>query len=74
MASSQHGGQIEVHLDSTDGKTIAKVEVPITGGWEDWTTVSVPVTETIIGKHDIYLVFKGRMCTKLFNFDDWQFK
>ena len=74
VASSQHGGQIEVHLDSTDGKTIAKVEVPITGGWEDWTTVSGPVTETIIGKHDIYLVFKGRMCTKLFNFDYWQFK
>lgn len=74
VASGGKGGTIEVKLDSAPwGKTIARVEVPATGGWEAWQTVTTAVRGAT-GKHDVYFIFKGDDGTPLFNFDSWQFE
>ena len=74
VASGLRGGQVEVHLDSLKGELLARLEVPGTGGWEKWQTLSTPIESQMVnGKcHDLYLVFTGRKGPKLFNFDWWQ--
>ena len=74
VASGLRGGQIEVRLDSLQGKLLARLEVPGTGGWENWQTLTAEAEETESdGRcHDLYLVFTGRKGPKLFNIDWWE--
>ena len=72
VASGLRGGQIEVRIDSLKGKLLCKLEVPATGGWEKWQTLTADFTELVKGRHDLYLVFTGRKGPKLFNFDWWE--
>lgn len=51
-------GAVEYRLDSPTGPLFARVDVSGTGGWQDWTTATVP-TEPVTGVHDVYLVFTG---------------
>jgi len=74
VASALRGGTIEVHTDSVAGELVARLEVPATGGWENWKVLETKVLSTVSGVHDIYFVFKGRKGPKLFNFDWWEFK
>lgn len=74
VASALRGGAIEVRMDSADGLLVAELNVPGTGGWENWQYLETPALMEVPGVHDIYLVFKGRKGPKLFNFDYWQFK
>ena len=74
VASGLRGGQIEVRVDSIKGKLACKLEVPATGGWEKWQTLTADFTELVKGRHDLYLVFKGRKGPKLFNFDWWEMR
>lgn len=74
VASALRGGTIEVHTDSVGGQLIATLPVPGTGGWEEWTDVTAPVTTPMTGVRDIYFVFTGRKGPKLFNFDYWEFE
>ncbi len=57
-ASAGSGGTLEFHLDSVTGALIGTTTVPVTGGWQTWTTVSAPIAGAT-GVHDLYLVFKG---------------
>ena len=57
-ASAGNGGTLEFHLDSISGTLIGTATIPVTGGWQTWTTVSAPITGAT-GVHDLYLVFKG---------------
>ena len=57
-ASAGSGGTLEFHLDSVTGGLVGMATIPITGGWQTWTTVSAPISGTS-GLHDLYLVFKG---------------
>jgi glucosylceramidase len=57
-ASNGTGGTVEFHLDSTTGTLVGTATLPVTGGWQTWTTVTAPVTGAS-GTHDLYLVFKG---------------
>ncbi|SHM59221.1 carbohydrate-binding protein [Ruminococcus flavefaciens] len=70
VASNGSGGNIEVRLDSADGKLIGKAEVSSTGGWQDWTTTTCNI-EAVSGKHDVYLVFTGGE-SYLFNLNWWK--
>jgi hypothetical protein len=70
VASNGSGGNIEVRLDSADGKLIGKAEVGSTGGWQDWTTKTCTIEPTS-GKHDVYLVFTGGE-SYLFNINWWK--
>jgi arabinoxylan arabinofuranohydrolase len=70
-ASAGPGGQIELHLDATDGPTVGTCEVAPTGDWQSWSDVECDV-EGVEGLHDLFLVFKGGSGS-LFNLDFWQF-
>ena len=88
VASGLRGGQIEIHLDSIGGRLLGTLNVPGTGGWEQWQTLNLDLDfstitdlnspkRTIDGvtlpkTADLYLVFKGRKGPKLFNFDWWE--
>ncbi len=72
-ASALRGGTLEVHLDSIRGEKIAEVAVRGTGGWERWMTFETKDISPVKGKHDVFLVFKGRKGVKLFNLDWWEF-
>jgi len=90
VASGLRGGQIELRLDSLGGRLLGTLNVPATGGWEKWQTVTIDLDystikdidapkRTISGlalpaTTDLYLVFKGRKGPKLFNFDWWELK
>ena len=90
VASGLRGGRIEIHLDSIGGRCLGTLNVPATGGWEKWQTITTDLdystitdidapTRTISGLKlpetaDVYLVFKGRKGPKLFNFDWWEMR
>ena len=90
VASGLRGGQIEVRLDSVGGRLLGTLDVPATGGWEQWQTITIDLDYSTItdldASHrtisgltlpqtaDVYLVFKGRKGPKLFNFDWWEMR
>ena len=74
VASGLRGGNIEIHLDSIGGKLLGTVNVPGTGGWEKWQTITTDLTAIATGHHDLYFVFTGRIGPKLFNFDWWEMR
>jgi beta-xylosidase len=90
VASGLRGGQIEIRLDSVHGRCLGTVNVPGTGGWEKWQTITLDLdystlkdidapTRTLSGialpeTADLYFVFKGRKGPKLFNFDWWEMR
>ena len=74
VASGLRGGQIEVRIDSLKGQLLCRLEVPATGGWEKWQTLTADFTQLVKGRHDLYLVFTGRKGPKLFNFDWWEMR
>ena len=74
VASGLRGGQIEVRIDSLKGQLLCRLEVPATGGWEKWQTLTADFTERVMGHHDLYFVFTGRKGPKLFNFDWWEMR
>ncbi len=79
VASGLRGGQIEIRLDSLAGKLLGTVDVPGTGGWEKWQTITTDLAAldsypSRLHTRDLYLVFKGRKGPKLFNFDWWEMK
>ena len=71
LASAGNGGAVEFHLGSVTGPLVATVNVPITGGWQTWTTVTAPVSGAS-GVNDVYLVFQGT--TSIGNINWFQFK
>ena len=74
VASGLRGGQIEIRVDSLGGQLLGRLEVPATGGWERWQTLTTDLTSYVKGRHDLYFVFTGRKGPKLFNFDWWEFR
>ena len=72
VASGLRGGQIELRLDSLGAEPVARLEVPASGGWERWQTLTADFQQSVSGTHDLYLAFTGRKGPKLFNFDWWQ--
>lgn len=57
-ATKNSGGSIEVRTDARDGNLIGHINIPVTGGWQNWQTDSVNI-QAVSGEHNIYLVFKG---------------
>ncbi|GAA4097618.1 glycoside hydrolase family 43 protein [Actinomadura miaoliensis] len=71
VASAAGGGRIELRLGGPTGTLVGTCDVPGTGGWQTWTTVSCPVNGAT-GTHDLYLRFTGAS-GYLFNVNWWQF-
>ena len=57
VASAGTGGTLEFHLDSAAGPVIAQAPIPVTGGWQTWTTVTAPVSAAD-GVRGLYVVVK----------------
>ena len=81
VASGLRGGAIEIRIDSIGGQLLGRLEVPATGGWEQWQTLTADLDYplSILNSqhpttHDLYLVFTGRKGPKLFNFDWWEMR
>ena len=80
VASGLRGGQIVISIDSlgnnpeSKGKVVGRLNVPGTGGWLNWQTVTIDLCEPITGIHDVYFEFVGRKGPKLFNFDWWEMR
>ena len=84
VASGLRGGAIEVRLDSVRGQLLGRMNVPGTGGWEQWQTITIDLTSRPtpdpsrqggeISGRDLYFVFTGRKGPKLFNFDWWEMR
>ena len=74
VASGLRGGRIEVRIDSLGGTLLGTLDVPGTGGWEKWQTITIDLTAIASGNHDLFFAFKGRKGPKLFNFDWWEMR
>ncbi len=75
VSSEANGGRIELRLDSVDGKLIGTCNVSPTGGWQEWKTVTCPVSEAT-GTHELYLVYRSNSPNSdyLMNINWFQFK
>jgi arabinoxylan arabinofuranohydrolase len=71
VASATSGGRIELRLGGASGTLVGTCNVPGTGGWQTWTTVTCPVTAAT-GTQDLYLRFAGGS-GYLLNVNWWQF-
>ena len=79
VASGLRGGKIEIRLDSIKGQLLGTLNVPGTGGWEKWQTLTADLEPLdgypeLLHTRDLYLVFTGRKGPKLFNFDWWEIR
>src|SRR5690606_18429354 len=64
---------MEVRLDGIDGRLLATIDVPRTGGDNRWTLVSRDIPK-VSGKHDVYFVFKAKdKPGVIMYFDYWMF-
>ncbi|MFC7337792.1 carbohydrate-binding protein [Haloferula chungangensis] len=71
--SGADDGHIEVRLGSPSGTLIAQIDVPETGGWQTWETLSIPVAP-LSGEQDVFLVFVETHTANngtLFNLNWW---
>lgn len=61
------GGTVEVWLDSLDSSSkIAECNISHTGSWDTFKTFTTKILQSVSGKHDVYLRFKGTGTDKLF--------
>jgi beta-glucosidase len=58
-SGSSTTGTIEYRLDSQTGPVVASVPISNTGGWQSWTSRTVPLSGPATGKHRLYVVFAG---------------
>jgi glucosylceramidase len=58
VASAGTGGVLEFRLGSAVGPLIGSVVIPLTGGWQTWTTVAGTISG-VTGVNDLCIVFKG---------------
>lgn len=71
ISTASESADIELHLDSPDGRLIGTLSVPQTAG-SDWTEVKAEVSGAE-GVHHVYFVFRGKPDTKLLRLGDWRF-
>lgn len=73
VGTTHHEGvTMEVRIDNKDGKLLATINVPITGGDNRWSLVTADIAP-VTGVHDLYFVFKGNKPGTLMYFDYWMF-
>ncbi|MEO3859057.1 carbohydrate-binding protein [Acrocarpospora sp. B8E8] len=59
VSSANAGGTLSFRYDSPTGPEVARLTVGNTGGWDNYTEVTGPVTKPDDNTHDLYLVFNG---------------
>lgn len=67
VASAGAGGSISLRQDSPTGPLLGITQVPVTGGWQQFVDVTMPVTP-LTGVYDLVLVFENEQSgSGLFN-------
>jgi putative isomerase len=56
-AAAGAGGTAELRLDSVNGALVGTATIPVTGGWQTYSTVICPIT-SCNGVHTLFIVFK----------------
>ncbi len=59
LSSPRSDSTIEVRLGSRRGTLVGTFNIPDTGDWHDWQDVEGPLSQSINGKHDLFLVYKN---------------
>ena len=73
-SSGNVGGKIEFHTDSPTGDLLGSVEVPNTGGWENWIEPKTALAPNAPhARSDVYVVFVNPGKGGLMNLDWVQF-
>ncbi|WMT27629.1 glycoside hydrolase family 43 protein [Bacillus aerius] len=70
--ASTVGGKIEVRLGSANGRLVGTLNVPSTGGTQNWREIETSINGAS-GVHNVFFVFTGTGGGNLFQFDSWQF-
>lgn len=59
VASATRGGLIEIRLNTPDGELLGTADVPSTGDWQRWTTVTAQL-KPVTGTRAVCLLFRAR--------------
>ncbi|MEU5563324.1 ricin-type beta-trefoil lectin domain protein [Micromonospora musae] len=73
VSSDKAGNTVSFRYDSPTGPEVARLTVPNTGGWDNYTEVSAPVTKPDDNTHDLYVVFTGGTGGALLDLDSYTF-
>ncbi|MGW0775639.1 ThuA domain-containing protein [Streptomyces sp. NPDC002835] len=71
ISSGGAGGTLEVRIGSADGKVLGSAPVPVTGGWETFQDIDVPLRGVPGKTTKLFLVFKGG-AGALYDVDDFK--
>jgi len=66
-------GTLEFHSDSPTGPLLAQATIPVTGGWQVWTTINALVSGAS-GVHDLFIVFRNGSSNGIGNVNWFQFQ
>ena len=58
VASGGRGGTLEFHLDSLSGPLAGTATLPVTGGWQTWTTVTAPISSAT-ALRNLFVTFRS---------------
>jgi len=58
VASAGTGGTLEFHLDTLNGPLAGTATLPVTGGWQTWTTVTAPISAAA-GIRNLFVVLRN---------------
>ena len=67
MRLAGFGSTLEVRLDSREGELIATFS-PSTGAWTSYKTFEADLKSVVVGKHDLYIVFRDSVNVNWFTF------
>ena len=76
VATDSDGGIIQIRDNAANGSLIGELTVDNTGGWHNWIIKSNLLYNGLLGKHNIYLVFKRKSnssSTYLLNLNSFRF-
>ncbi|MFE7773468.1 ThuA domain-containing protein [Streptomyces sp. NPDC057445] len=71
VSSGGAGGFLEVRTGSADGTLLGSAPVPVTGGWETFQDIDVPLRGVPKKTTELFLVFKGG-AGALYDVDDFE--
>jgi hypothetical protein len=71
VSSGGNGGTLQIRTGSQTGPILGSVAVPVTGGWDTYTTVTTNLTGVPSGTANVFLTFAGS--GNLFDVDEFTF-
>lgn len=72
-SSAGTGGTLQVRAGSPTGTVLGTATVPVTGGWDVFTTVSGTLSGAPAGTTTLYLTFAGTTTAALYDLDSFTF-